>query len=144
MEKVVVPIDVMMDEVALLLDEGREVIFKPKGHSMLPFIREDVDSVKLRRQETLHIGDIVLVRINTRYVLHRIYAIEGKRLTLMGDGNLQGVELGTCDDVKGRVVEIISPKGKARKPTKGLLWRKLLPIRKYLLKIDRKLNKVFA
>ena len=80
----------------------------------------------------------------TRYVLHRIYAIEGKRLTLMGDGNLQGVELGTCDDVKGRVVEIISPKGKARKPTKGLLWRKLLPIRKYLLKIDRKLNKVFA
>ena len=47
--------DAMLDR----LREGKVIQIAPQGVSMLPFIREDVDSVKLRRQETLHIGDIV-------------------------------------------------------------------------------------
>ena len=141
MEKISLPNEIMLDEVIRLLDENREVVIKPKGWSMLPFIRGEVDSVKLTKPNTLQVGDIVLANIKGKYVLHRIYAINGENVTLMGDGNLQGVERGTKADIKGIVIEIITPAGKIKKPTRGTLWRKLLPIRKYLLKIYRKINK---
>lgn len=141
MEKKSLPNEIMLDEVVRLLDENREVVMKPKGSSMLPFIRGEVDSVKLAKPNTLQVGNIVLAYIKGKYILHRIYAINGENVTLMGDGNLQGVERGTKADVKGLVIEIITPEGKIKKPTRGTLWRKLLPIRKYLLKIYRKIHK---
>jgi hypothetical protein len=61
---------------------------------------------------------------------------------MMGDGNLQGVEQILKSDVTGVVVEIITPEGKKRKPSSGWIWRKLLPFRKYLLKIYRKWNRI--
>lgn len=142
MEKVALPNDVMLGEVARLLADGREVVIVPKGRSMLPFIRGDVDSVVLTAPKSLKVGDIVLAHFGGRYVLHRIIAVDGGQVTLMGDGNLQGVEKGSTDEVFGIVTEIITPKGRHRKPTKGWLWRQLLPVRKYLLKIYRKWNKL--
>lgn len=142
-KKVVLPKDVLLDEVAHLLSEGRDVTMVPKGVSMLPFIRGDKDSVVLRKKNVVRVGDIVLARFDGKYVMHRVVAVEGNSVTLMGDGNLQGVELGDRSEVCGTVVEIVSPKGRRRKPTKGKLWRRLLPIRRYLLKIDRKWHKIF-
>lgn len=144
MEKLVLPNEVMLDEVAHLLDEGREVVLVPKGNSMLPFIHGEVDKVVLVKAETPRVGDIVLARFGGRYVLHRVIRVEGKHITLMGDGNINGNEQGTTDEVKGRVVEIITAKGRRRKPTRGWLWRKLLPVRRYLLKIHRKWNKLIG
>lgn len=142
-KKVVLPKDVLLDEVARLLSEGRDVTMVPKGVSMLPFIRGDEDSVVLRKKSVIRVGDIVLARFGGKYVMHRVVAVEGNSVTLMGDGNLQGVEQGDMSEVCGTVVEIVSPKGRHRKPTKGKLWRRLLPIRRYLLKIDRKWHKIF-
>lgn len=142
MEKVVLPNNVMLGEVSRLLLEGREVVMTPKGSSMRPFIRGEIDSVRLQRPGDLKVGDIVLAHLVCRYVLHRIIAINGDQVTLMGDGNLHGVEQVLKSDVTGVVVEIISPDGKARKPSSGRVWRKLLPVRKYLLKIYRKWNKI--
>lgn len=142
MEKVVLPNDVVLGEVSRLLHEGREVVMTPKGNSMRPFIRGQVDNVRLQPIEVLKVGDIVLARYNGRYVLHRIIAIAGDQVTLMGDGNLQGVEQVLKSDVTGVVVEIITPEGERRKPSSGRIWRKLLPIRKYLLKIYRKWNRI--
>ena len=144
MTKVVLPNEVLIGEVAELLNAGREVVMTPKGNSMLPFIRGDVDNVRLRKPESLHVGDIVLARFGGRYVMHRIIALDGDMVTLMGDGNLQGTEKGSRSEVLGVVVEIITPSNRHRRPGKGLLWRKLLPVRRYLLKFYRKWNKLFG
>jgi len=62
MDRIVLPNDVLLNEVAQLLGEGREVVITPKGRSMLPFIRGDVDQVKLRHPDCLKEGDIVRIR----------------------------------------------------------------------------------
>ena len=144
MTKVVLPNEVLIGEVAELLNAGREVVMTPKGNSMLPFIRGDVDNVRLRKPESLHVGDIALARFGGRYVMHRIIAINGDTVTLMGDGNLQGTESGPRSEVIGVVLEIITPSNRHRRPGKGRLWRRLLPIRRYLLKFYRKWNKLFG
>ena len=111
MEKGLLPNEVMLGEVSRLLEEGREVVMKPKGNSMLPFIRGDIDSVALRKPEQLKVGDIALARFNGKYILHRVIALEGDKVTLMGDGNLSGTEKGNRSEVFGIVTEIISPEG---------------------------------
>lgn len=143
MEKIVLPNDVLLDEVSRLLETGHEVVMIPKGNSMLPFIRGGEDSVVLRRQPSVSVGDIVLARFGGCFVLHRVIAVDGTKVVLMGDGNLQGVERGDVTEVCGTVKEIISPNGHRRKPSKGRLWHRLLPVRKYLLKIYRKWHKIF-
>ena len=138
------PNDVLLGEVARLLDEGREVVITPKGRSMLPFIRGDVDRIKLRQPDKLSVGDIVLAYFGNRYVLHRIVAINGDEFTLMGDGNLKDTEQGVRTNVVGKVVEIITPDNHHRKPGKAWLWRHTLFLRKYQLKVYRKWNKLIG
>ena len=140
------PNEVLLSEVERMLAAGREVVLVPKGRSMLPFIRGEVDKVLLQRvpQSQLKVGDIALARVGERYVMHRIITLDGDQVTLMGDGNLRGTELATRSEVAGVVMEIITPDGHLHKPTSGWLWRRLLPIRKYLLKIYRKWNKLRA
>ena len=138
MDRIVLPNEVLLDEVARLLGEGREVVITPKGRSMLPFIRGEVDHIKLRQSDSLRVGDIVLAYFENRYILHRIVAIEGDEITLMGDGNLKGTEQGDRFDVVGKVVEIITPDHQKHKPGKAWLWRHTLPFRRILLKLHRK------
>ena len=138
MEKVVLPNEVLLGEVARLLGEGREVVMTPKGRSMLPFIRGEVDRIKLQQPDKLSVGDIVLAYFGNRYILHRIVAINGEEFILMGDGNLKDTEQGDRSDVIGKVVEIITPDDRQHKPRKAWLWRHTLFFRKYLLKIYRK------
>ena len=86
-------------------------------------------------------GDIVLVRLPGRYVMHRIIREEGEHLTLMGDGNLQGTESCTRADVLGTVHTILRD-GKPRQPGDGKLWGRLLPFRRIILGIYRRLSSV--
>ena len=67
MGKVVLPNEVLLGEVAQLLSEGREVVMTPKGRSMLPFIRGEVDRIKLRQPDSLNVGDIVLAYFGNSY-----------------------------------------------------------------------------
>ena len=136
----------LLGEVEHLLADGRDVVLVPKGRSMLPFIRGGTDKVLLRKplEAELSVGDIVLAHTGEgQYVMHRIVAVADERITLMGDGNLHGTEVVEKKDVAGKVIEIITPTGQHRKPSRGWLWRKLLPIRKYLLKVYRKWHKIF-
>lgn len=124
-----------------LLDKSDNgMILRPKGKSMLPFIREGEAKVRLGRLESLRTGDIVLAYFNERYLLHRVYAINGDQVTLMGDGNLQVKEYCTKADIKAVVTEIITAEGRSRKPGRAWLWRNTLCGRKYLLKAYRKWN----
>ena len=138
MDKRVLPNNVLLEEAGQLLDEGREVTFTPLGSSMLPFIRGGKDSVTLRKKDSAEVGDIVLVRLPGRYVLHRIIALDGKNVTLMGDGNLSGTEACTRADIMGTVTAI--QRGKRNViPGRGRFWRALKPFRRYILGVYRRL-----
>lgn len=146
MERFVSPDVQNLAQVPRLLDEGKMVVLKEiHGNSMLPFIRGGVDSVRLRRPDVVKVGDIVLAVFGGRPIIHRVIAIDGTKVTLMGDGNPKGMtEKGDLSDILGVVDRIISPSGRSRKPSNGRLWRRLLPMRKYLLKVYRKWNKIVA
>ena len=139
MDKKTVANQILLEDAAALMEEGRDVTFRPLGSSMLPFIRGGRDSVTLRKLPTVKVGDMLLVRLEgPRYVLHRLIAIDGDRLTLMGDGNLAGTETCTKADVLGTVVAIERGK-RVVKPGNGLWWRRLKPFRRYILGIYRRI-----
>ena len=139
MTEITLPNEVMMESLATLLDEGHEVRFSPKGVSMRPFIEGGRDSVVLMKNTVVEVGDIVLAKLeNGSYVLHRVIEKSGERLTLMGDGNLQGTESALVCNVLGTVKGIVKPNGKCVRPKKGRLWFRLLPFRRRLLWIYRK------
>ena len=137
--------DILIPELARLLSEGKEVRFTPAGVSMRPFIEGDKDSVILAPlNRAPRRGDILLAQVQTlcgrtTYVLHRLIRIEGEQLILMGDGNLAGTEVCSRGDVIGVVTRIESPKGRRKILTRGYLWYALRPVRKWLLKIYRKI-----
>ena len=139
MDKRILPNDILLGEVAAVLDEGREAVITPTGNSMLPFIRGGRDRVVLRREPNLAVGDIVLVHTGGRYILHRIVALEGDAVTLMGDGNIKGTEHCTRAEVLGTVREILTPDGRSRRPGKARSWAALRPVRRYLLAIYKRL-----
>jgi len=127
-----------------LLAEGKLVKLTPVGDSMLPFIRGGADSVVLCKPESFRVGDIALAPYRGRYVLHRVVRIEGDTVVMMGDGIVKGKEKVDKSAVLAIVIEIVKANGKHRKPTRGRLWRVLLPVRRYLLKGMRKWNKLFG
>ena len=77
-------------DLLLRLQEGKVVLTPTQGASMRPFIEGGRDKALVRKQEVINIGDIVMVPYGDMVILHRVYAIEGSRLVLMGDGNLKG------------------------------------------------------
>ena len=139
MDKRVVANEILLEDAAALMEEGREVTIRPLGFSMLPFIRGGKDSVRLKKMPAVAVGDMLLVRLpGPTYVLHRLIGKEGDRLTLMGDGNLRGTEHCTEADVLGTVTAI-ERGSRVVKPGNGLWWRRLRPLRRYILGIYRRL-----
>lgn len=124
------------------LREGKVVMLPTIGTSMRPFIQGGRDKVLVCRQEEVNIGDIVLVPYRGVMILHRIYAIEGTKIILMGDGNLQGNEVVDKSEVCGTVLQVVKPNARCRKPGKAWLWRHSLPFRGVMLKICRKWYKL--
>jgi hypothetical protein len=120
------------------LRNGKVVQAPTQGASMRPFIQGGRDKVLVCRKEEIGIGDIVMVPYRGILILHRVYAIEGTKLVLMGDGNLKGNEVVDKSDVWGTAIEIIKPNGRRRKPNKAWIWRHTLPFRKIMLKVCRK------
>ena len=145
MQTKTVPNAELIPAIGKLIEEGQEVIFKPKGMSMLPFIRGGRDSVLLRKADELKVGDIALAEISEgRYVLHRIEKIEGETIVLMGDGNLVGRERCRREDVMAIAVKIIKGSREIDCQSPGHLrnaeiWKRLLPVRRYLLAIYRRI-----
>ena len=126
------------EEMEERLKQGKVIQFVPQGISMLPFIQGGRDKVLVRKETEVKVGDIVLVPYGGHLILHRVYAINGSHLTLMGDGNLKGTEELDASEVLGTAVQIIKPNCRCRKPHKAWLWRHTLPVRRYMLKLRRK------
>jgi hypothetical protein len=139
--------DILVPEFAEWLSKEKQVYFTPSGVSMRPFIEGDKDSVTLVAMDRApQRGDIVLALVkasngNKTYVLHRLVRIENHQSSiiyvLQGDGNLSGEEICRREDIIGRVVAIDTPQGRRKRLTRGFLWHRLFPLRRYLLKIYR-------
>ena len=133
------PNDAWLGEVSKMLSEGKPYAIYVKGYSMRPFIEHTRDRVFLEKRDTYDVGDAVLAQIAPgHYVLHRIIEKDGDNLTLQGDGNVKGVELCKMQDVSGVVTQYIRPNRTISADDPKLirrikLWRKLRPIRRYLL-----------
>lgn len=136
-----VPNAILLGAVRDALHEGHTCTINVRGWSMRPFLYNRRDNVVLTPVKELHIGDAVLAE-NTpdHYILHRIIEIDGDNITLMGDGNIQGIEHCLRKDVHGVVTKYIHPHYSFRADNPFVirlvrLWRKLLPYRPFLLKI---------
>lgn len=139
--------DVILSEAIRLVQDGVCVTFPVNGRSMLPFIVGGRDSVILEKPRELKIGDVVLAKADTgHFVIHRIESMDKSSLTLMGDGNLAGREHCSKSDVFAQVTCVVLPGGKRRSlgtfrfRLAAKIWYILLPLRRYLLWIYRKVK----
>ncbi len=138
--------DTIIEEAIRLVGEGVCVTLPVNGHSMLPFIIGGQESVILQKPVQSENGDVVLAWVNDcRYVVHRIIAIEGDAVTLMGDGNLSGTEHCALKDIKAKVTHVVGADGRPHdlycrwRRVAARLWWYLRPVRRYLLAIYRRL-----
>lgn len=138
-----VPNAVLLGQVKEAIREGHTVTINVKGYSMRPFLEHCRDKVRLAPFTDLKVGDAVLAEFSPDvYVLHRIMNIDGDTVRLMGDGNLSGMEVCRKADVVGMVTHYIRrgktiPASDPRLQRYVRWWRKLLPVRRYLLYIYR-------
>ena len=142
----------ILAEAIRMVKSGVSVTFPVNGRSMLPFIVGGCDSVILEKPKELRRGDVVLALVKTNspekhYVVHRIVSLNGEHVVLMGDGNLALREYCDVSDVCAKVICVVKPNGKKyamaawRFRIAAKIWYILLPIRRYLLWIYRKVIK---
>ena len=138
--------DEFFAKVLEVLGKGQSATIPVKGFSMLPFIRGEKDLVVLSNPDRPYReGDIVLFRYCGRYVMHRIISAGEKKVVIMGDGVPKSTETVTREDICGLVTQILR-RGKRKvdpfsacQQRRARIWRKLLPVRGYLLAIYRRL-----
>lgn len=143
-------VEVAMSELSeLLLDSlsrRQEVTLPITGVSMLPFLHPVRDAAVLTAADptALQVGDVVLFRRdNGQYVLHRVHAVGKDGYTMLGDAQwitesispLQVLAVATALDVDGRQISAADPAYRRRVAR----WRRLLPLRRVLLAIWRRL-----
>ena len=113
-----------MDEVVAIVQMGKTVVIPISGTSMLPFLREKRDQVRLEAlnpQKKITRGDILLfVRESGNYVLHRVIEVDDDRLIMLGDNQLRTEEI-YLDQVRAYVCEAYR-KGRWIQP-KNLVWK---------------------
>lgn len=139
----------MMDAVRKLIDSGKTVTISLKGNSMNPYIVHLRDSMTLRKATDADVrkGTVALVLTDDgHYVLHRIYAVDGDVITMLGDGNVKMTEKCTRANIIG-VMQSLDRKGHTVTPESrewklySRLWNFLTPVRRYPLALWRRLHR---
>ena len=147
--KMVVDNDTFFAEVERLLDAGESVTIKVRGVSMMPLLRDGVDSVVLRRHvdDDIKPGAVMFFCYRGRWFMHRLCRIDGDVLYFAGDGNYKQCECVCRADVKGIVTDIVSKSGKKTRcdamswRVKSKMWLMLPPmVRRYILAIIRRIK----
>lgn len=142
-----IPNEILLPEVARLIEAGHTVTITVRGNSMNPFLVDRRDRIILGgfTPNDLQPGVAVLARDTTgRIVFHRIIRRNGESLTLQGDGNLTQTEETSVAQVMGLMREAIrkekhySANGKTWKRY-SYWWIILKPVRRWLLAIFRRL-----
>ena len=150
MEKMVIDNDTFFADVLQVLDQGRRVTIPVKGFSMLPFIRGSKDLVVLEKADgSVKADDIVLFHLGPqdggRYVMHRVLAVDGDQVDIMGDGVPYNHEHVLRNQILAKAVEIIRGGKRSVDPYSPRqlrlvhFWQRLRPVRRYILFIYRHL-----
>ena len=95
---------VMMEEIRLLISEGKTVSLTVKGNSMNPFFVHLRDQITLGpwKKEDIKKGTVALVKdIKGNYIIHRIIKVEGENVILIGDGNIGLSEIASFENIIG-------------------------------------------
>ena len=139
------PNDLFLAEVRELMADGHTVTLRVRGNSMRPFLEDKRDSIIIAATTHIRVGDAVLAEIRPgTYVFHRIIALDGDNVTLMGDGNVRGTEHCLRENVVANAVGFIR-KGRTYSPESkkwrrySRFWMRVTPIRRWLLAIFRRL-----
>lgn len=134
-----------------LMEQGHTVTLGLRGVSMRPFLEDQRDTAMMKKADKCSIGEPVLAEIAPgKYVLHRLIAIDGENVTLLGDGNLRP-EYCKVSDIKAQIIGFYR-KGRdtmdtidGRKwKTYSCIWMALRPIRRWLLGFYRRWVRVFG
>ena len=127
----------MFEVVAEHLTEGKSVTVSVLGRSMRPFFSSgETITIHPIEECAMFEGSVIFARIGKRrYAVHRIMEIEGDKITMMGDGNVLGREVVHRNDIYGYV------ECSERHLRWAKVWRWLLPVRRYLIAIDRRVFK---
>ena len=139
----------MMEEIRVLISEGRTVSLTVKGNSMNPFLVNMRDQMTLGpwKKEDIRKGRVALVKdIRGNYLIHRIISLDENSVTLLGDGNIGFTETATYDNIIG-IMYSIHRKGFTYR-SNGIIWKAyswlwmiMIPVRRWPLYIWRRLNK---
>ena len=117
----------MMEEIRVLISEGKTVTLTVKGNSMNPFLVHLRDQMTLGpwKDSDIKKGTVALVKdIRGNYLIHRIISRDKKTVTLLGDGNIAMTETATFEDIIG-IMYSITRKGKEWK-SDNFIWYYLL------------------
>lgn len=133
-----------------IIEAQGQCIFSPVGKSMLPLIKEGIDTVKLVKiSRPLMKYDVILyLRDNGQYVLHRIIRVHGQGFDLVGD-NQFAVEKNVKHE---QVIALLDGVYKGEKYIsttsftylvylKRTVWFRF--IRKFISRIKRLIKKIF-
>lgn len=146
LRKIKLPNELLFNRIKELVGEGHSVTFRVKGNSMNPFLIDQRDEVTVSpfQNEDLRPGSIILAKDRSnRIILHRVIAIQGNKIKMMGDGNPHGTETTEAEQVAGIVTEVIRKGKKISCQDKGwktasYWWNVLRPLRRWLLGIWRR------
>lgn len=150
-----IPNQLFFAEVQAQIRQGKKVKIRVRGNSMLPFIRNNDEALLIPpTPEHIKKGTPVVAQTDELgIVLHRIYHIEGNRITLLGDGNVNQFEHTSPD----RIIATVSHYYRGKHTLKldswymyliGRLWMAAHPWRRKVLtlawRIKGVLTKVFS
>lgn len=141
----------VMEPLLGLLEVTEAVPLVISGGSMTPFLVHGRDTVYLSKSEApFRRGDMLLYRRdNGSYVLHRVFRVEGERLTMVGDAQ-------TCLEPGIRREQILARVTAVRRKGKLLqrgsfwwdffekIWIRLVPLRPLLWRIVTGCKKLFG
>lgn len=138
----------LIPELISLINQGHTVTIGLKGNSMRPFLEDNRDKAIIDSVDSINIGDVVLAEVaKNKYVVHRIVNINNDRITLRGDGNIHTEECARTN-IHGKVIGFYRKGRKTMESTQSFkwklyssIWMGLLPIRRYLLYINRQIVK---
>lgn len=115
----------MSDTMRCVLASGGEFRFYPRGVSMLPLLRQGVDSIALiSAPQKLKKRDIPLyIRENGQYVLHRVIGLDADGYIMCGDNQTTPERGISHDRVCGVVTAIYRGKKQKRREVTSLGYR---------------------
>ena len=127
---------ILFDYANSVFDEGKSIKISVAGNSMYPFLRDKIDDVEIRRvsYNDVKVADIVLIKKDESYILHRVFKKNEKEFYIVGDAQVVLEGPYTKDQLVGKVLSIYRKNKKISCksiPYKFLvrLWMLIRPLR---------------